>query len=120
LRKGVAIEARHQESYDMRLALQHDWRNTMDKFPGVLIGIVKDVTDPDKLGRVRVLLPALDPSNPAGWAQVVRPYGVSNAAWFNPEPGDQVLVAFESGDARKPIVLGTLWNPNDRPPIKRS
>jgi uncharacterized protein involved in type VI secretion and phage assembly len=88
----------------------------MNQIPGVLMGIVKDISDPDKLGRVRVLVPALDSSNPTGWAQVIRPYGVSRAAVFSPEPGDEVLLAFESGDARRPYVLGTLWNPRDRPP----
>ena len=91
----------------------------MDKVPGVLIGLVKDATDPDRLGRVQILVPALDPANPIGWAQVARSYGVSNAAWFSPAPGDQVLVVFESGDPRRPIVLGGLWNPNDRPPVSK-
>jgi len=91
----------------------------MDKIPGIFMGIVRDVTDPDKAGRVRVSVPALDPANPIGWAQVVRPYGVSNGAWFMPEPGDEVLVAFASGDPRSPIVLGMLWNPKDKPPVSK-
>ncbi len=91
----------------------------MDKIPGVLTGIVRDVTDPDKLGRVRVLVPALDPSNPIGWARVVRPYGVSNEAWFTPAVDDTVLVAFESGDVRGPYIIGALWNPHDRPPVTK-
>ena len=86
---------------------------------GVLMGIVKEVTDPEKMGRVQVLVPALDAVQPIGWAPVVRPHGVSNAAWFSPEPGDQVLVAFQSGDARRPVVLGSVWNPHDRPPISK-
>lgn len=88
----------------------------MDKIPGVLTGIVRDVTDPDKLGRVRVLIPALDASNPIGWARVVRAYGRSDGKWFSPVVDDEVLVAFEAGDARRPYVIGALWNPNDRPP----
>ncbi len=88
----------------------------MNQIPGVLTGIVKDIVDPDKLGRVRVVVPAIDSSNLSGWAQVVRPYGVSRDASFGPEQGDQVLVAFVSGDSRSPIVLGALWNPHDRPP----
>ena len=33
-----------------------------------------------------------------------------------PEPGDEVLVAFEGGDPRTPFVLGALWNGTDTPP----
>lgn len=33
-----------------------------------------------------------------------------------PEPGDEVLVAFESGDSARPYVVGFLWNSQARPP----
>ena len=36
-----------------------------------------------------------------------------------PEVDDQVLVAFAQGDARKPVVLGSLWN-KDSPPESRT
>jgi hypothetical protein len=29
---------------------------------------------------------------------------------------DTVLIAFESGDARSPYVVGNLWNDKDKPP----
>jgi uncharacterized protein involved in type VI secretion and phage assembly len=32
-----------------------------------------------------------------------------------PEIDDEVLVAFEHGDIRRPYVLGALWNGKDRP-----
>jgi uncharacterized protein involved in type VI secretion and phage assembly len=42
--------------------------------------------------------------------------GNNRGAWFIPDVGDEVLVAFESGDPRRPYVLGGLWNGKDAPP----
>jgi hypothetical protein len=33
-----------------------------------------------------------------------------------PEVDDEVLVAFASGDARRPYAIGFLWNGKDKPP----
>ena len=38
--------------------------------------------------------------------------------YFLPEVDDEVLVAFEQGDARFPYVVGALWNGKDAPPEK--
>lgn len=38
---------------------------------------------------------------------------------FAPEVGDAVTVAFERGDLRAPVVLGSLWNSPDAPPATR-
>ena len=35
---------------------------------------------------------------------------------FLPEVGDEVLVAFEHGDLRRPYIVGKLWNTTDPPP----
>ena len=37
-----------------------------------------------------------------------------------PEVGDEVLVAFEFGDVRRPLVLGGLWNGQDKPSHSRT
>lgn len=43
------------------------------------------------------------------WAPVATVFGDSHSAsWFRPNVGDQVLVSFEAGDVRRPIVLGVL------------
>jgi uncharacterized protein involved in type VI secretion and phage assembly len=89
-------------------------------FYGVYTALVTDVVDPDGQGRVRVKLPwSPDPSGKAyeAWARLnVFMAGNNRGAWFVPDPGDEVLVAFEAGDPRRPYVLGALWNGKDAPP----
>ena len=51
------------------------------------------------------------------WARLATLMGGANrGSWFIPEHGDEVLVAFEGGDPRRPYVLGGLWNGSDAPP----
>ena len=53
------------------------------------------------------------------WARVATLMaGRGRGTWFMPEVGDEVLVAFEGGDATKPYVLGALWNTSNPPPAK--
>lgn len=33
-----------------------------------------------------------------------------------PEVGDEVVIAFIEGDPSRPIIVGSVWNANDRPP----
>jgi uncharacterized protein involved in type VI secretion and phage assembly len=40
--------------------------------------------------------------------------------YFLPEVDDEVLVGFEGGNLSKPVVLGSLWNPNSLPPTNNS
>jgi uncharacterized protein involved in type VI secretion and phage assembly len=42
--------------------------------------------------------------------------GNDRGSWFVPENGDEVLVAFEHGDPRRPYVIGALWNGRDSAP----
>ncbi len=42
--------------------------------------------------------------------------GRNRGAWFMPEVGDEVLVAFERGELRVPYVIGALWNAKAPPP----
>lgn len=83
---------------------------------GIVIGIVTDLDDPERLGRVRVRFPHLN-DEPSYWARLVTLMaGPDRGAFFRPEVGDEVLVAFEHGDPRRPYVLGALWSKTDTPP----
>jgi uncharacterized protein involved in type VI secretion and phage assembly len=42
--------------------------------------------------------------------------GNNRGSWFIPDKDDEVLVAFEGGNPRRPYVVGALWNGKDDPP----
>jgi uncharacterized protein involved in type VI secretion and phage assembly len=90
-----------------------------DRWYGVVPAIVIDNKDPEQLGRVQVQTRFLQPTGDSGglWARVaVLMGGADRGTFFLPEIGDEVLVAFESGDASKPYILGGLWSNVDKPP----
>ena len=83
---------------------------------GMVIAIVTDVKDPEKLGRVKVKFPWLADSYESYWARVVHAgAGKERGLMILPEVNDEVLVAFEHGDVRMPYVLGGLFNGIDKP-----
>ncbi len=83
---------------------------------GIVIGVVKDLDDPQKLGRVRVSFPHLG-GQPSSWARLATLMaGADRGSLLRPEPEDEVLVAFLHGDPGQPYVIGALWNETDPPP----
>jgi len=83
---------------------------------GVEIGIVTNVQDPDKLGRVKVKFPRLPGDTESHWCRVAQPAaGAGRGFYCLPQVNDEVLVAFELGEANRPYVLGSLWNGKDKP-----
>jgi len=83
---------------------------------GIIIGLVSDLADPENLARVRVTYPYLG-DQVSDWARLVTPMaGKDRGILFRPEVGDEVLVAFELGDVRRPYILGSLWSSTDTPP----
>jgi uncharacterized protein involved in type VI secretion and phage assembly len=95
-----------------------------DKKPhvyGVVAGVVTDVDDRKRLGRVRIRFPFSGRTESA-WARVAAPWAGSRrrGAYFVPEVDDEVLVAFRDGDLGHPYVLGFLWSEPDAPPPEDS
>jgi phage protein D/phage baseplate assembly protein gpV len=91
---------------------------TRERYYGVAVATVTDIDDPQKMARVKVMLPWLSEDVSTTWARLVAPgagneYGVM---WM-PQVGDEVLVAFEHGDIDYPVVLGGLWNGKDVVPF---
>jgi phage baseplate assembly protein V len=77
-------------------------------------GVVVKPRDPKGLGRLRVSLPAFGEEV---WARrTTLAAGDRRGTWFVPEAGDEVIVAFEGGNPRRPFVLGAVWNAAQRPP----
>ena len=89
-------------------------------FYGVYTALVTDVADPDGQGRVRIRLPWSPDAGGTSfeaWARLATLMaGAERGSWFVPDPDDEVLVAFEAGDPRRPYVVGALWNGQDAPP----
>ncbi|GAB1691443.1 VgrG-related protein [Krasilnikovia sp. M28-CT-15] len=84
---------------------------------GLVIGIVTNNDDPEKLGRVRVTFPTLSADDESAWARVAAPgVGRQRGMQWLPEVDDEVLVGFELDDHARPVVLGGLWNRDDAPP----
>jgi phage protein D len=89
--------------------------------PGVVVGVVTNVTDPDDLGRVKVKFPWIADDQESHWARIASPMaGNGRGFMFLPEVNDEVLVAFEHGDPGRAYVVGHLWNGKDLPPKKNS
>jgi phage baseplate assembly protein gpV len=54
---------------------------------------------------------------PSAPARMMMPMtGGGRGTYFMPEVGDEVVVAFDSGDTNMPIILGGVWNNDSRPP----
>ncbi len=87
---------------------------------GVYPALVGDIKDPDGQGRVKVTLPWSPDTGSdryEAWARLATLMGGNNrGSWFVPDVDDEVLIAFEGGDPRRPYVVGGLWNGQDAPP----
>ena len=79
---------------------------------GVYSALVTDNKDPENQGRLKIVFDGREI-----WARLASLMaGDNRGTWFIPDVNDEVLVAFEGGDVRRPYVIGALWNGRDKPP----
>lgn len=73
----------------------------------------------DKYGRVKVAFPWQDNEHaPSCWVRVSQFWaGPRWGAFFWPRVGHEVLVAFEHGDPDRPIIVGSVYNAANMPPL---
>ena len=93
-------------------------RHVPERHDGVHPAVVADINDPEQQGRVKLRFPWLSDSFLSNWAarsQVGA--GHDRGIWWLPEIDDEVLVAFVDGDVSHPVVVGSLFNGVDLPPL---
>jgi type VI secretion system secreted protein VgrG len=80
-------------------------------------------TDPDGHGRVKVQFRwdryGNADQNSSCWIRVMQPVaGNGYGAWAIPRIGQEVVVQFLEGDPDWPIIIGSVYNGDNRPPYK--
>jgi len=88
-----------------RVVIDADWNEADATAFGIYRAVVVDNLDPLMKRRLRVLIPSIT-GDVGVWALACVPPGVGDEV---PSVGDQVWVAFESGDPDQPVWLGRLF-----------
>jgi len=97
-------------------ATSADGNSRVPRINGVVSAIVTNLKDPESRCRVKLKFPWLDDAVETDWARTVQVGGGNgHGAVILPEVNDEVLVAFEQGDFRRPFILGGLYNGQDKP-----
>lgn len=92
---------------------------------GVVPGVVMDNKHPEGAYRVKVKFPWIrsteagdDADYESSWARIASQMAGGGRGFYSlPEVGDEVVVSFVHGDIRYPVVLGAVWNDQDKMPV---
>jgi type VI secretion system secreted protein VgrG len=105
-------------------------RTPKPRIAGPQTAVVQGVQGPqeneifvDKYGRVKVRFHWDNSSGQTGaygscWVRVAQVWaGKTWGAFFWPRVGNEVVVAFEEGDPDRPLIIGSVYNEDNRPPL---
>ncbi len=81
------------------------------KHYGKYRGFVADNKDPEKRGRLKLIVPSVFGETQTNWAEPCLPFGgLPDQGFFMiPEIDSQVFVEFEEGDVGNPLWTGCFW-----------
>jgi Rhs element Vgr protein len=87
---------------------------------GLQIGVVKKLdADPEGQYKIQVSVPVLQSETDGVWARLASFYGSNGlGAFFVPEIGDEVVLGYFNNDPSYPVVLGSLYSSNRKPPYE--
>jgi hypothetical protein len=91
-----------------------DFMNT--RFYGKYRGKVTDVDDPESIGRIKAIVPAVFGETDSPWAMPASPFaGPQHGLFLLPEVDDGVWIEFEGGNPARPIWSGFWWASGEIP-----
>lgn len=83
----------------------------------IRLGFITDTSDPENMGRVKLEYLGHEAGAESDWMLIVTPLAGDETGFFTmPEVGDLVAVGFINGDLNSPLMLGALWNGDQKPP----
>ncbi len=86
------------------------------RYYGKYRGIVRDVGDPEGLGRIVASVPSVLGDEDTGWALPAVPFaGTGHGLVLLPKVGDGVWIEFEGGDVSLPVWTGLWWGSGEMP-----
>ena len=84
---------------------------------GLVLAKVTNITDEEKLNRVKCMPIGNEQAEETDWCYVMAPLvGKSCGQFFFPNVNDLVVLAYLSGDPHRPMVIGGFWNTELPPP----
>jgi len=88
---------------------------------GLHIGVVKKLdADPESEYKIQVSVPILQAETEGVWARLAEFYATADGkgAFFVPEIGDEVILGYFNNDPSHPVILGSLYSSNKKPPYE--